>query len=368
MNPTHHNTEHFEIPVQTLASGELKVGWQSPSNIALIKYWGKKGHQLPMNSSLSMTLSHSVTRTSVCARKKLKASTAIELRYLFDGKENPAFQSKVLHFLEKLIDQMPFLTDYSFEIESTNTFPHSAGIASSASSMSALALCLVSLDCHTSSRNLSAADFFRKASYISRLGSGSACRSVYGNYALWGKFAPVPDSDNHFAIPLRKKIHDLFSSLNDSILIIDRNEKSVSSRAGHEKMNRHPFKEGRIRQASQNMKKILRAISTGDWETFSRVTENEALSLHALMMSSEPGFMLVRPNTIKVIERIHEFRTQTGSRITYTLDAGPNLHVLYPEPDRERVVRFIDAELASFCAGQYVIHDRIGTGPVCINT
>lgn len=363
MNPNQIKEIAFKPPVQVSENGELRVGWQSPSNIALVKYWGKKGHQLPMNPSLSMTLNHSVTRTMVHSRKKDYPTSVIDLKYFFEGKENQAFQAKVQAYLEKISLQMHFLRDYSFVIESTNTFPHSAGIASSASSMSALALCLVSLDCYISSHNLSISEFYRKASDISRLGSGSACRSVYGNFAVWGKFVTMSGSDNRFAIPSKGKIHNLFTNLHDSILIIDRAEKSVSSRAGHEKMNRHSYKEGRIRQAGQNLKKITRAMTIGDWETFSRIVENEALSLHGLMMSSDPGFILVRPHTLKVIEKIHAFSTETGVRITYTLDAGPNLHVLYPEADRERVRQFIDNELCSYCADQYVIHDKIGSGP-----
>jgi diphosphomevalonate decarboxylase len=198
------------------------------------------------------------------------------------------------------------------------------------------------------------------------MGSGSACRSVYGHYVLWGNNDVISKSMNSYAAPLAIGLHPLFADIQDSILVIDRGEKPVSSRAGHEKMNVHPFKKGRMAQASENLRAIIKALVAGDWNLFSRVTENEALTLHSLMMSSDPGFLLMQPNTIRAIEKINAYRTQNNVRITYTLDAGPNLHVLYPLEDKEKVQAFIHEELAEFCDNNYVIHDRIGNGPVQI--
>jgi diphosphomevalonate decarboxylase len=346
---------------------EFEASWQSPSNIALVKYWGKTGNQIPINPSLSMTLHSSVTRTSILAVKKDTASEKIQLIYRFEGEENLAFQSKVLVLLEKLADDFPLLKEYSLEIDSANTFPHSAGIASSASSMSALALCLLSIEEKINGRKMNFHAFYKRASHIARLGSGSASRSVYGNYVLWGKYLKVPRSGNLTAIPLPVKSHPLFSKLNDSILVIDQAIKPVSSRAGHEKMEKHFFKKGRIQQVNNHLQIIIKAIMTGDWDSFCRIVENEAFTLHALMMSSDPGFTLMQPGTLKAIEKLTAFRSQHAVKITFTLDAGPNLHLLYPEEDKARVQDFINNELAPLCINNYVIHDRIGSGPVQIN-
>jgi diphosphomevalonate decarboxylase len=341
----------------------FETAWQSPSNIALVKYWGKTGKQIPMNPSISMTLDSSVTRTAVRARKKEKPGGKVQLRYNFEGKENPAFQDKVLTLLKSLSSEFSFLKDYALEIESSNTFPHSAGIASSASSMSALALCLLSIENMTGIKNPNIHSFLKKASHIARLGSGSASRSVYGGFVLWGKSTVIPKSGDNFAIPLPVKTHPVFDGLHDSILVIDQGKKPVSSRAGHEKMDQHPYKKGRILQAGENLRLIAKALSSGNWEMFSRIVENEALTLHGLMMSSNPGFLLIQPNTLKAIEKIIHFRYQTKSKITYTLDAGPNLHLIYPQEDSGLVQQFIHEELAAYCQNNYVIHDQIGQGP-----
>jgi diphosphomevalonate decarboxylase len=344
-----------------------QVGWQCPSNIALVKYWGKSGNQIPMNPSLSMTLHGSVTRTVARATLKTKGSEKIQLKYLFEGRENPTFQAKVLVLLEKLQNEFLFLKDYNLEIESSNTFPHSAGIASSASSMAALALCLLSLDAMITAKKLNYHAFFKKASHIARLGSGSASRSVYGGFTIWGKHTGIPGVSDMNAIPLPVRTHPLFDKLCDSILVVSQDEKSVSSRAGHEKMEKHVFKKARIKQAAANMARLIKALGKGDWDAFSSVVENEALSLHGLMLSSDPGFLLIRPNTILAIEKINDYRTQSKAKITYTLDAGPNLHVLYPDEDKIQVQKFINQELAPLCTNNYVIHDQMGKGPFQIS-
>ena len=340
-----------------------EAGWESPANIALIKYWGKTGNQIPLNPSLSITLSASFTRTVLRATENKGTKNGLELKYFFEGNEHPAFRLKVLTYLEKLQDIFPFIKTHSLEFDSANTFPHSAGIASSASSMSAIALCLMSLDEQISGKRLNVHAFLKKASNIARIGSGSACRSVYGNYVFWGKAACLPRSGDLFAYPLPVKIHPDFMTLHDSILVVNQGEKPVSSRAGHQMMDEHPFRKGRIQQVSLNLKKIFDALSKGNWDKFSSVVENESFTIHGLMMSSDPGFLLIKPNTILLIDKINAFREKNKVKMTYTLDAGPNLHVLYPDSDSGPVKEFINNDLAQLCENNYVIHDQIGSGP-----
>ncbi|MGB4204549.1 MAG: hypothetical protein WBJ84_02890 [Bacteroidales bacterium] len=342
------------------------TGWRSPANIALVKYWGKTGNQMPINPSLSITLSSSYTETIVFARQKRNATDDILHRYLFEGKEHTEFQEKILIMLRKLTSELPFLKDFSLGIESFNTFPHSAGIASSASSMSALALCLLSIDYQIRGKEIDNTIFYKKASHIARLCSGSASRSVYGGFVLWGRSDFVNGSDNKYAIPLPEKPHPLFEDLYNSILIIDKGKKTVSSSMGHEKMNHHYFKKGRIKQANDRLFTIIKAIERGDWDSFEQVVDNEALTLHGLMMSSEPGFILIKANTINAIEKIIDFRKRQNLRMTFTIDAGPNIHIIYPTEDQEKVKEFIDNELRAFCEDGLVIHDHIGKGPVRI--
>ncbi|MEI8348339.1 MAG: diphosphomevalonate decarboxylase, partial [Pseudomonadota bacterium] len=118
--------------------------WKSPANIALIKYWGKKGHQLPCNPSLSMTLRESCTITALSWRDN--PGKGPQVKFTFAGKSEEKWVKRIEKYLQTILPHMPALSDLDLAIESQNLFPHSAGMASSASAFSALALCLCSLD------------------------------------------------------------------------------------------------------------------------------------------------------------------------------------------------------------------------------
>ncbi|HSV75642.1 MAG TPA: hypothetical protein VLH37_01295, partial [Bacteroidales bacterium] len=150
----------------------------------------------------------------------------------------------------------------------------------------------------------------------------------------------------------------------DAILIADDSEKSVSSSQGHALMQNHPYRETRIAQAEKNINNLLHALKTGDESLFVEIVENEALSLHGLMMTSNPGFVLMKPATLAMIEKIRNFRKGTGINICFTLDAGPNIHLVYLEKDRQAVSEFIDKELAGLCKNGNWIDDMVGPGPV----
>lgn len=188
-----------------------KVAWRSPSNIALVKYWGKKpGLQIPANPSISLTLEHCYSETSVALVKKEGKSKDIELRFYFDGKENMAFRLRMLKFFDTVAKSFPLLQQYGLLIDSTNSFPHSSGIASSASAMSALALCLSDLQAQLDGKKSTGDKFWQQASHYARLGSGSAARSVYPYAAEWGKSKIIKGSSDEFAIPFEKKLHKTF--------------------------------------------------------------------------------------------------------------------------------------------------------------
>ena len=332
------------------------VKWQSPSNIAIVKYWGKRPEmkQIPQNPSVSFTLSKCRTETSI----DYKASDRFGLHFRFDGKENPEFQTKIAEFLKNQLSAFPFLNEIELHINSHNTFPHSSGIASSASSMSALVLCLMDID-----RELNGGEIdLQRASCLSRLASGSACRSVFPKMALWGATEARPGSSDEYAVSLENEIHPLFKTFHDSILIVSDAKKSVSSRAGHALMNSNPYAESRYAVAKNNIVNLLEALKKGDLETFIRITEWEAMQLHALMMCSETSYILLKPNTLRIINTLLEFRKETDIPVCFTLDAGPNVHILYPDQHAEMVERFIMDELEQYCVGGQWIPDQVGDG------
>ncbi|HOI32912.1 MAG: hypothetical protein PHG67_00175 [Bacteroidales bacterium] len=333
------------------------ISWQSPSNIALVKYWGKHGNQLPNNPSISFTLSESRTETSIHYSMRKKGEGLLSFK--FDSRPNETFGRKIEQFLLKIKSFFPFLDQLHLKIESRNTFPHSSGIASSASAMSALVMGILDLEQKFSHQPID----LMKASWFSRLASGSASRSVFPYAALWGKTAVVKESNDHFAIPLQSHVHPVFAYYYDSILITDAAEKTVSSRAGHALMDQNPYARARYQTANNNTVELLTALQKGDLEQFIQITESEALQLHALMMSSKPAYLLMKPNSLNLINAIRNFRQITKIPICFTLDAGPNIHLLYPENEREKVLDYIQNELIHWCQNGKWIDDKVGEGP-----
>lgn len=355
----------YKNPSLIVQSNEVKPGsvaWRSPSNIAIIKYWGKHGVQLPRNPSISFTLSEAHTNTIIKYAPKKENHHQVTLDFLFHGQPNEAFKAKIQKYFESLVEVFPFLRQLHFTIESNNSFPHSAGIASSASAMSALVLCLCDMERQLFGTLQNEDEFLQKASYLARLGSGSACRSVYPKMAVWGASSAVEGSSDLYAVPFVAELHPVFATYQDTILLVSRGEKSVSSRAGHGLMEGNIFAESRYEQARQNFRNLIDALKAGDVEMFGQISELEALTLHALMMSSNPPFILMKPNTLLLIEKIRAYRAETKQPLYFTLDAGPNLHLLYPESTKGEVLRFIESELKPYCENGQYIEDRVGEG------
>jgi diphosphomevalonate decarboxylase len=336
----------------------LKSRWRCPSNIALVKYWGKREFQLPVNPSLSFVLNDACTETSV----ELMKPASPQVVFRFEGGDS-GFAARIEQYLEHLSVRMPWIGGHSFRIESRNSFPHSAGIASSASAYGALALCLTEIDFRLSGKATDGPDFFRQASELARLGSGSAARSVYPGFALWGKTPLFEASSDEYALPLKDGIHPVFYGLRDAILLVDSGRKEVSSSAGHKLMDEHLFKRSRIAQAHENVNDLYLALLTGNQQKFVEVVENEALSLHAMMMTSNPSFILLKPNTLELIARIRHFREKSAIPVCFTIDAGPNVHLLYFQENEVEVKDFVDQQLLKYCENRRWIDDRIGNGP-----
>ncbi len=332
-----------------------KLQVESPSNIALIKYWGKFGNQLPCNPSISFTLKNAKTTTVFETAPKNK-NELVDLEFAFEGNANIKFEEKIVTFLTNNQNDFKNILNSKIRISSSNSFPHSSGIASSASSMSALVLGLLVLDQNEQGRevNLSDENFLKNVSKLSRIASGSASRSLFRKLAMWGEFNS--DSSNEWANAMENAVDARFHEFCDSIVIVSKKEKSVSSRAGHELMNHHPYREMRFLEAKKRLSKLLLAMKNYDLEKFIEIVEIEALDLHSLMMTSTPSFILMEPKTLEIINSIRKFRTETKIPVCFTLDAGPNVHVLYPKEFKDQVVPL----LSSFKLD--VIHDEVGDG------
>lgn len=338
-----------------------KITVESPSNIALIKYWGKFGKQFPRNPSLSFTLSKAKTILTLEVAKKNNQDEVVDLEFTFAGKSNDKFKAKMVKFLLEEKIHFDHLLQHKIIIHSENTFPHSSGIASSASSMSAFVFAALKLEFTLSgSQDFSDENFLNKASSLSRIASGSASRSLFSGLALWGDYEKIGNND--WAVGVEHLVDPRFKNFRDAIVIVSAEEKAVSSRAGHALMDHHPYREVRFSIARERLSQLLLAMKNYDLETFIKIVETEALDLHSLMMTSDPSFILLEPKTLEVIKLLRNFRLTHQIPVCFTLDAGPNLHVLYPAEFSEAVDTFL------LSLNLPIINDQVGFGTTVVSS
>lgn len=340
---------NFNISTQTVSES-------CPSNIALIKYWGKFDGQIPANPSISYTLNHCKTNTTI----EFFAEEAFSVQTFLAGNEEVKFAEKIEKYFKNIERYLPWILKGKYIITTENTFPHSSGIASSASGFGAIAKCMMKLDAIFSEK-VSEEISLKKESFLARLGSGSACRSLYNGLVVWGVTEEVAGSSDLFAVPYPDpEIHDIFKDFNDWVLLIHEGEKSVSSTVGHGLMNTNPYAERRFQEAKENFVPMKEILKSGDLEHFIKLVEHEALTLHAMMMISDPAFILMKTGTLEVINKIWDFRKETGLPLFFTLDAGANVHLLFPNNgSEEKIKTFVETELLQHTQKNGVVKDII---------
>lgn len=346
--------EQFLGNSQFTISNQL-VSASCPSNIALIKYWGKYQNQIPANPSISYTLNHCKTNTTM----EFFADEPFSVQTFLAGNEEVKFAEKIEKYFRNIEQYLPWILKGKYIIKTENTFPHSSGIASSASGFGAISKCLMELDAIFSTSNHQPSTINRKASFLARLGSGSACRSLYEGLVVWGKTDEVAGSSDLYAVQYpNEEIHPVFKNFNDWVLLIHEGQKSVSSTVGHGLMNTNPYAERRFQEAHENFEKLRLILKSGDMKGFIQLVEHEALTLHAMMMMSEPAFILMKSGTMEVINKIWKFREESGLALFFTLDAGANVHLLFPnDKDTEKITDFITSELLQHTQNGGVVKD-----------
>jgi diphosphomevalonate decarboxylase len=329
------------------------VSESCPSNIALIKYWGKYDNQIPANPSISYTLNHCKTNTTL----EFFADEPFSVQTFLSGNEEIKFAEKIEKYFKNIEQYLPWVLQGKYIIRTQNTFPHSSGIASSASGFGAIAKCLMKLD-EAFSGETGEEESVKKASFLARLGSGSACRSLYSGLVVWGESQIKGSSDLYAVQYPNDEIHDVFKNFNDWVLLIHEGQKSVSSTVGHGLMNTNPYAERRFQEARENFGPMKEILASGDMTSFIKLVEHEALTLHAMMMMSDPAFILMQTGTLEVINKIWNFRKETALPLFFTLDAGANVHLLFPDDGSEEQVKaFIEAELLQHTQNKGVVKD-----------
>lgn len=278
-------------------------------NIAFIKYWGDRNAALriPANGSISMNLRELLTRTQVTFDAELESD-----RLMINGQEvSGGALIRVSRFLDR-VRSLSGRSDFAWVI-SENNFPMGAGIASSASAFAALALAASA----AAGVSLSEAQLSR----LARLGSGSACRSIPDGFVEWQAGATDEDS---FAWSIAPPEH---WGLVDCIAIVSQEHKATGSTEGHRLANTSPLQPARLADAPRRLEICRQAILQRDFEAFAWIVELDCNLMHAVMMTSQPPLLYWQPSTIAVIHAVQEWRRQ-NLPVCYTIDAGPNVHVL----------------------------------------
>ncbi|KMQ69551.1 diphosphomevalonate decarboxylase [Chryseobacterium sp. FH2] len=338
--------EDFAISTQTVSES-------CPSNIALIKYWGKYDNQIPANPSISYTLNHCKTNTTM----GFLADEPFSVQTFLSGNEEIKFAEKIEKYFRNIEQYLPWILKGKYIIETENTFPHSSGIASSASGFGAIAKCLMRLDVVFAGKD-SGEESLKKASFLARLGSGSACRSLYDGLVVWGQSQVKGSSDLYAVKYPDEEIDAVFKDFNDWVLLIHEGQKSVSSTVGHGLMKTNPYAERRFLEARENFGPMKEILENGDMQSFIKLVEHEALTLHAMMMMSDPAFILMKTGTLEVINKIWDFRRETQLPLFFTLDAGANVHLLFPNDGSEgKIKAFIESELLQHTQNNGVVKD-----------
>lgn len=319
-----------------------KASARANTNIALIKYWGKRDEKqmLPMNSSLSITLDRFYTITTVEFQEELND----DLFVLNNKQVSVAEQKKVSAFLDK-IRELAGVKLYA-KILSENRVPTAAGFASSASGYAALAAAA------TKAIGLSVST--EELSRIARQGSGSACRSIYGGFVEWEMGLREDGMDS---VARQVLTADAWSFSILSVVIVS-GSKMVSSREGMKRtVETSPFYQGWLDTVAKDLEVAKKAIRDRDFRSLGEVAEANAFKMHATMLGAKPPFCYWESGTVEVMHTIHKLR-QTGVPAYFTIDAGPNVKVLcLPEVEEE-----VKKELLELGCVQKVISCHPGEG------
>jgi diphosphomevalonate decarboxylase len=322
---------------------------KASSNIAFLKYWGKEKNldQIPLNNSISMTLSSCFTETECSISEKIEHEIILNNKKLSKESKN---YPKIINFLNKL--QSILNEPKKLTLKTSNNFPTGSGIASSASGFAALTIAAIA--CWKNCKNfkeLSKKNFSKKKlADLARLGSGSACRSFYGGFALWEKPNKVSSlfSKNHW---------NLWNTI--IIFSIPNQEKLIFSSDGHKVAESSPFFKIRLSGLPEKESLFIKALKSKNIKLLGPLLEQEALELHSVMTTSSPSIKYITEEVESFLCWIRKIRLMHNLQIYFTLDAGPNIHLIGKKKDQQRLWALLKTDYPTI---NYII-DSIGTGP-----
>ncbi|PJD92506.1 MAG: diphosphomevalonate decarboxylase [Legionella sp.] len=296
---------------------------QAPANIALIKYMGKKNKEtnLPANPSLSFTLDNLKSNVTLEASPgKQDFWEPLEIPGIDHFALSDSAQQRFLNHLAFLKAQFSY--EKGFIVRSNNTFPLSTGLASSASSFAALTKCAVLALSELTNQPLPSVEEMAR---LSRHGSGSSCRSFFSPWALWDN-----ESVTAIELPYMNLLHE--------VIIVSHDIKSISSSKAHELIKTSPLYNKRPERATHNLEALLSAFREKQWAKAYDICWREFHDMHALFTSCEQPFTYMTQQTLDLLDQLQAVWQRNGDGPIVTMDAGPNIHLLY-RPDQAELAR-----------------------------
>ncbi len=291
----------------------MKATAIAPSNIAFIKYWGKKDEELklPENGSISMNLSNLLTTTTVEFSPEFKEDLVI-----INGKSNSKQSSRVLEQLNLIRKKVNMFQ--KAKVVSVNNFPDGTGLSSSASGFAALTLAATK----ASGLNLNE----KELSILARQGSGSACRSIPDGFVEW-----IGEGAKSIYPPEHWKICDV-------VAIVSTDKKETSSTDGQKFASSSPFFQTRLKNINEKIIRFKKALEAKSFTEFGKIIEEEALELHAIMLTSTPSLIYLRPASLELMMFVKKWRTE-GLEVYFTLNTGQDIHLIVEEKNSEALTK-----------------------------
>lgn len=307
----------------------MKATAVAPSNIAFIKYWGVKDPEirLPTNGSISMNLSGLLTSTTVEFDQKLKKDMVI-----IDDRENQDEAGRVSLHLDRIRKLAKIET--RAKVVSKNNFPTSTGLSSSASGFAALTVAASNAASQLSkAAGLELSE--KELSILSRLGSGSACRSIPDGFVEWKE---GDSSETSYAVSLYSPD---YWDIVDIVAIVSNEKKEVSSSEGQKLAQTSPFFLTRLNGIDEKIKLCKKYLKEKNFAAFGELIEVEALELHSIYLTSVPPLIYLRPQTLRIMQEVKKWR-EAGLPVYFTLNTGQDLHIICQKSDQAKTQELLD--------------------------
>lgn len=297
----------------------MKATAIAPSNIAFIKYWGKKDEalRLPENGSISMNLSNLLTTTTVEFNSKYK-----EDGVTINGVQESNEQSRAIKHLGR-IRKLAGINDKA-KVVTNNNFPTGTGLSSSASGFAALTVAgAVAAGLSLSEKELS---------ILARQGSGSACRSIPDGFVEW---LDGDTSETSYAVSLYPQD---YWDIADVVAVVSKNKKEVSTTEGQKLVGSSPFFPVRLEKIKDKIEKIKLYLAEKNFQAFGELLESEALELHSIMLTSKPSLIYLLPASLKIMHLVKKWRAE-GLQVYFTVNTGQDIHLICQKKDVDAVIK-----------------------------